>query len=102
MTLKDYADFVVKFSQLSIPQSSCTREWVEFTFATDLDLSKLLGQSRWQEFVDAFMKKTDWQGQEHFKWDRFGSQVMEHRGLFLQMLAEFCEPLLVKSAEAKI
>ncbi len=96
MTLKDYTYFVIKFSRLPIPQSSCTQAWHEFESTVQLDLGKLLGQLRWREFVDAFMKKTHWQGEKHFKWSEFGPQVMKNWTDFLHMLAEFCEPLIGK------
>ena len=100
MTLKDYTYFVAKFSKLPTPESSCTKEWAKFEFATCLDLRDLLGSS-WEKFISIFLEKTGWHGEKRFQQDSFNSWVVENREFFLPTLAEFCEPLLVKSEKEK-
>lgn len=94
MTLKDYTNFVVKFVEISNYQNIRTSGWNQFELVTRLDLGRLLGTSRWQKFVDVFMKKINWQGKEESKYFVFSSQVMKHLELFIPTLAEFCEPLI--------
>jgi broad specificity phosphatase PhoE len=95
MTLKDYADFVTEFVMHHYLVTTGKYNLDAFMSETCFGkLQGLLGVEAWRTFVEIFLKRADCND-----WFRFSYKVKEKGQLFLQVLAEFCEPLIERPAE---
>lgn len=103
MTLKSYTDFVVKFAlvvYVITPALATRREKEQLQVITE-ELVPLIGPENWEKLIDIFMKRVGFP-EEFDKHAHILENILWERSKFTETLAEFCEPLLVKSGKGKI
>lgn len=94
MTLNGYTLFVTKFATVLWRLNSNLCGVEVFNFVCFDDLQGLLGFEKWCEFINGFMKRVNCEDNHHF-----ASQAQAKGHVFLRALAEFCEPLIERTAE---
>ena len=98
MTLKNYTDFVVKFALVAYgitPALATEREKEQFRALIE-ELVSLLGLENWEKLTDIFMERVNFP-KGFDKHAHILENILWERSKFTETLAEFCEPLLVKS-----
>lgn len=110
MTLKDYTDFVIALSRALeiisfLPRfDRIFRDQIimgilgSASDALNRDLRTMMGDSAWKKFAALFYNKI---GCSKDFWEMGHEDVYKNQMVFWYTLAEFCEPLLVKSGEEK-
>ncbi len=88
MTLRDYTDFVVKFARSQHPSDAHLCGDLGTLFGGNVDL--------WHKFLKVFKKRARYK-----RGNLFIDKVKINEWLFLQTLAEFCEPLIERTATAE-
>lgn len=103
MTLKDYTDFVIALDRdlgiFGSPKAGQIRATAIFSAqdALNLVLRTMMGDSVWEKFAILFFNKT---GRSDFKYKTIlAAHVYENQTIFWSTLAEFCEPLIERTAE---
>ncbi len=111
MTLEQYTKLTVELGQfLGLPyhEMSYGSAFKRFVFLCNVELSSLIGGDKYEELANIFMgRATNHYG--YGKWasklsydqrqERLAEYIQKNWGLFLELLAEFCEPLIKGVAE---
>jgi len=102
MTLKGYTNFVVKFARVAydnIPNLVTEQEKERLRVLIKEGLVPLIGLENWWKLVNVFTKNLGFPEGSFRYTSVVLEQIVWNREKFKETLAEFCEPLIERTAE---